>query len=186
VTIGVVNGPLSGARTSAEHLSWASIPGTRALPARIPRRRIGDTRDLARVAPPSGQTEMDLPGQGRAGADPRPPPALGDRALRPADRRRLAPGLRPAAWAPRLAIDRCEWRALLLCPAIVISDAAPGTTFGNHRAPFPRNLRTFPGIVFAAQLHELIVWLGRDPFLFSLASEGLVVRTHLRPPSLCS
>jgi len=38
VTTGVVNGPLAGTRTRAEHLSWASIPGTRALPPRIPRR----------------------------------------------------------------------------------------------------------------------------------------------------
>ena len=38
MTTGVVNGPLSGARTPAEHLSWASILSARALPPRIPRR----------------------------------------------------------------------------------------------------------------------------------------------------
>jgi hypothetical protein len=50
------------------------------------------------------------------------------------------------------------------CRAIAISDAAPGTTCGNHRAHFPRHLRTFPGIVFAVQLHELIAGAGAQSF----------------------
>ena len=35
-----------------------------------------------------------------------------------------------------------------------IPDAAPGTTSGNHRAHFPRHLRTSPGMVLAVRVHE--------------------------------
>ena len=45
--------------------------------------------------------------------------------------------------------------ALFLCRAIAISDPAPGTTCGNHRANFPRHLGTSPRMVFAVQLYEL-------------------------------
>jgi hypothetical protein len=49
-----------------------------------------------------------------------------------------------------------RWRAPVPMPSYCpISDAAPGTTCGNHRAHFPRHLRTSPGMVFAVQLHEL-------------------------------
>jgi len=42
--------------------------------------------------------------------------------------------------------------------AIVISDATPGTTCGNHRANLPRHSRTFPAMVSAGQVDELTSW----------------------------
>ena len=54
-----------------------------------------------------------------------------------------------------------RWRALVPMPSRrPISSAPPGTTCRNHRAHFPRHLRTFPGIVSAAQMHELIARAG--------------------------
>ena len=66
-----------------------------------------------------------------------------------------------------------RWRAPVPMPSYrPISDAAPGTTCGNHRAHFPRHLRTFPGIVFAVQLHELIAMAGARSFPFSPYKRG--------------
>jgi hypothetical protein len=47
--------------------------------------------------------------------------------------------------------------------AAAICDAAPGTTCGNHRAHFPRHLRTSPGMVLAVQAHEPTPEPGRNP-----------------------
>jgi hypothetical protein len=44
-----------------------------------------------------------------------------------------------------------------------ISDAAPGTTCGNHHAHSPRHLRTSHGMVFAVKAHEPTPEPGRDP-----------------------
>ncbi len=40
------------------------------------------------------------------------------------------------------------------CRAVVVSGAAPGTTYGNHRANYPRHLGASSGTVSAAQMHE--------------------------------
>jgi len=67
-----------------------------------------------------------------------------------------------------------RWRALLPVPSHrAISDATPGTTCGNHRANFPRHLRTSPGMVFAVQLYELTPRAGtRSLPLFALQARG--------------
>jgi hypothetical protein len=44
--------------------------------------------------------------------------------------------------------------APFLCRAIAISDPAPGTTCGNHRANSPRHLRAHSGMLFAVQTRE--------------------------------
>jgi hypothetical protein len=53
-----------------------------------------------------------------------------------------------------------------------ISDAAPGTTCGNHRADFPR-AKTSPGMVSAVQVHEptSVAW-ARSLVHFALQARG--------------
>ena len=53
-----------------------------------------------------------------------------------------------------------------------VSDAAPGTACGNHRANFPRHVGTFPGMVFAVQLHELLAIAGARSFPFPPYKRG--------------
>jgi hypothetical protein len=63
--------------------------------------------------------------------------------------------------------------APLLCRAIAISDAAPGTTCGNHHANSPGHLRASPGMVFAVQLYELTPRAGtRSLPIFALQARG--------------
>jgi hypothetical protein len=67
---------------------------------------------------------------------------------------------------PELALrdDRRGGRSIFL---YAISDVAPGTTCGNHRAHFPRHLRTSPGMVFAVRVHEPPLKAEHDPELIS-------------------
>jgi len=67
-----------------------------------------------------------------------------------------------------------RWRALVPMPSYrPISDAAPGTTFGNHRANSPRHVRTSPGMTFAVQLYELTPRAAtRSLSLFALQARG--------------
>ena len=75
-----------------------------------------------------------------------------------------------------------RWRALVPMPSYrPISDAAPGATFGNHRANFPRHVRTSPGMVFAAQLHELIAIAGARSFPISPYKRGVTSSNPVAP-----
>jgi len=75
-----------------------------------------------------------------------------------------------------------RWRALVPVPSCrPISDAAPGTTCGNHRANFPRHLRASPGIVFAVQLHELIAIAGVRSFPISPYKRGVTGSNPVAP-----
>ncbi len=67
-----------------------------------------------------------------------------------------------------------RWRALVPMPSYhPISDADPGTTFGNHRANFPRHPGASPGMVFAVQLLELTPRAAtRSLSLFALQARG--------------
>jgi hypothetical protein len=65
-------------------------------------------------------------------------------------------------------------RALVPMPSYhPISDADPGTTFGNHRASFPRHPGASPGMVFAVPLLELTPGTAtRSLSLFALQARG--------------
>jgi hypothetical protein len=82
----------------------------------------------------------------------------------------------PAA-RPQLALQArgqdMRWRAPVPMPSYrPISDAAPGTTCGNHRAHFPR-AKTSPGMVSAVQVHEptSVAW-ARSLVHFALQARG--------------
>ena len=73
-----------------------------------------------------------------------------------------------------------RWRALVPMPSYhPISDADPGTTFGNHRANFPRHPGASPGMVFAVQLLELTPRAATR----SLSQFALQARGHWFEPS---
>ena len=61
-----------------------------------------------------------------------------------------------------------------------ISDAAPGTTCGNHRANSPRHPGASQSMVSAGQAH------GIGSVSWTFTSEGSLVRIQLRPPSFPS
>jgi len=70
--------------------------------------------------------------------------------------------------------QRMRWRAFPSYAELSRSPiAAPGTTSGNHRAHFPRHLRTSPGIVLAVQLDGLTLRAGmRSCAYFALQARG--------------
>jgi hypothetical protein len=82
----------------------------------------------------------------------------------------IQPGATPIVPPPepnslsRRGVNRCGRGALLPMPRHrAISDAAPGTTCGNHRANLPRHPRASPGMVCAVQMHEPTRKAGRNP-----------------------
>jgi hypothetical protein len=72
--------------------------------------------------------------------------------------------------------------ALLPMPRYrAISDAAPGTTCGNHRANLPRHLGASPGMVFAVQMHEPTRKAGRNPHRIPPYKRGVTGSNPVAP-----
>jgi hypothetical protein len=76
---------------------------------------------------------------------------------------------------------RVQQRSLSSTPSIVISDAAPGTTYGNHRPHFHRHTRTSPDMVSAVQVHEPTLWAGRYSGLIPPYKRGVTGSNPVAP-----